>query len=358
MDIELMTFPQIKLAQSFFPDNGDGYMYFVKTISEDGIAKQVPCLITNDKREIRLDLLKKKGPHKLALIDTKYELPFEVPENFMDINELSVNSSYIQKWQADELPDSITHPRFVYKEIKSFVRSTYAGSEVEITILSLWIYATYYYSLFRSGFPYLTIIGTKGSGKSTLENIIQLLGFNAGFAHDCSVAALYRTVAMFGGTLIIDGDLMDEETPYDPIGTVMKAGYSDKGSVHRINADTGNFVSYNLFCPKVITGICGVEDVIADRCIQINTRLVDLETLSKLTDIYIYNNEKKDIVRSITSRAAISALMHFNEINQVFKETEVKAGNARLSMIIRPLAAIAKVVGEECEEKLVNYFYK
>lgn len=354
------NFPKIQLAQSFFPANGDGYMYFVKTIKDGETAKRVPCLITNKKEEIRLDLLKKKTNQSLLLINNKYELPVEIETNPVEVEDLSLQYMWVHRWRKGELEDIEIEPSTIIREIEAFIRSTYYTTDDIIKVLALWIYATYFYTLFKNGFPYMVFNGAKGTGKSTLDDIVHLLAFNPTFSVSISGPALYRTVAIFGGTFILDEQenmVESSKVNESDLAAVIKAGYSDKGKVHRWNNDIGFAEGFSAFGPKVISNINGVEDVIADRCIQINTYAAKEEHLSKLYDTNIFKGERRDEVYSISSRAAISALTHFKRVDEVFRtNTRVDTGNARLTQILRPLVTIARVVGGDYEDHLMTFY--
>lgn len=353
-------FPKIQLAQSFFPGNNDGYMYFVKTFKDGETAKRVPCLISNKQEEIRLDLLKKKDSQSLLLINNKYELPIEIETNQVEVEDLSLQHVWVHRWKKNEIKDIDISPSTIIREIEAFIRQTYYTSDDVVKVLALWIYATYFYTLFKNGFPYMVFNGAKGTGKSTLDDIVYLLAFNPTFSVSISGPALYRTVSVFGGTFILDEqENMSNSSKVNEsdLAAVIKAGYSDKGKVHRWDNDTKFAEGFSAFGPKVISNIMGVEDVIADRCIEIKTYSAKEEHLSKLTDTSIFKDLRREEVHSITSRAAISALTHFKEVDRVFHDnTRVDTGNARLTQILRPLVTIARVVGGDYEEHLMAFY--
>jgi hypothetical protein len=354
------TFPKIQLAQSLFPANGDGYMYFVKTLQDGDSTKRVPCLISNTQEEIRLDLLKRKDSQSLLLINNKYELPMEIENNQVEVEDLSLQYYWVNRWQQGEVSDLDISPSTIIRQIESIIRSAYYTSDDIVKVLALWIYATYFYTLFKNGFPYMVFNGAKGTGKSTLDDIVYLLAFNPTFSVSISGPALYRSVAIFGGTFILDEQenmVESSKVNESDLAAVIKAGYSDKGKVHRWNNELNFREGFSAFGPKVISNINGVEDVIADRCIEIKTYAAKEEHLKGLIDTNIYKEERRDEIYSITGRAAISALTHFNEVARVFHDnTRLDTGNARLTQILRPLVTIARVVGGDYEEHLLAFY--
>lgn len=360
-EVDLLRAPQkIQLAQSFFPEKGDGYMYFAKMVKDDDAPKMVPCLLSNRKEEIRLDLLKKKTPQSLLLIHNKYELPTEVETNVRDVENLSLQYEWIHKWINDEIDEMSYHPSNIIQEIEGFIRSIYYSTDEVIKVLALWIYATYFYTLFSSGFPYLVLNGAKGTGKSTLDAIIQLLGFNPTFVVNITESALFRSIHQFGGTFILDEleYLVDTKKVNESgLAAVIKSGYSDKGEVGRVDPDTGFTTYYKVFGPKVISNINGVDDVIADRCIYVETHQAPESVLKKLVAPEKFKGERRGEAYSITSRAAISALSYFRDVEQIFEtDTRLETGNARLTQILRPLVTIARLCGGDYEKYLMSFY--
>jgi hypothetical protein len=356
-----MLFPKIHLSQYFHIGNNDAFFYFSKVVKEGEISKLVPCLLTNKKEEIRLDLLRRKDPQCLLLINNRYELPMEVQTAVMDSIEVSVQYHWIQRWRNDELDPAEYDPKILIMEIESFIRKCYYTTEEIYKVLALWIYATYFYMLFRSGFPYLIFNGPKGSGKSTFDTIIYLLALNPKFALDMSAAALFRTISIEGGTFILDEieDLVDKRTVNSSeYAKVLKGGYADSAYIYRMNMDKGVSERFSVFGPKVISNIGGIEDVIGDRCIYIKTIQAPEHELRKLTNPIIFKEERRSEAHAITSRCVISALVHFQKVHELFNEADSRmdTGNARLTQILQPLIAMAKFVGGDYMEHLLSYY--
>src|SRR5690606_25070768 len=109
---------------------------------------------------------------------------------------------WVDKWKDGEVTDDEIDPKRLIKEIEDFIRKCYYLEESTLKVLTLWIYSTYYYMLFKSGFPYLMFTGPKGTGKSTLDILVYLLALNSKLALDMSESALYRSITTEGGTFI------------------------------------------------------------------------------------------------------------------------------------------------------------
>lgn len=352
---------RIQLAQSLFPRDGNGYMYFVKNAIDDGQLMEYPCLLSNKKNEIRLDFLKRKTAQCKLLIENKYELPREVDTNFVDVADLSLQYVWVDKWLKDEIPDEDLKPAKIIKEIEGFIRLMYYTTDDVVKVLALWIYATYFYTMFKSGFPYLQLTGGKGSGKSTLDDILYLLCFNPSFAISITGPSLFRQVGMFGGTFILDEQeaLADEKKVNESdMAGVLKGGYSTKGDVFRFDKENGWNEKFSPFGPKVISNINGLDSVIADRCIAITTFRAKEEKVKDLIETSVFREERREEIYNLTSRSALSALTHFEELDRVAKETNsrLQTGNLRLTQILKPLIIMARFVGGDYEEHLMRFY--
>lgn len=355
-------FPKINLSQHFNVTNNDAYFYFSRIIKDGETPKLVPCLLSNRKEEIRLDLMKRKDPQCVLLVQNRYEIPYEVPTAVMDPIEVSLQPYWVDKWKDNEIKPEDIDPGVLIKEIENFVKKCYYLEESTLKVLTLWIYSTYYYMLFKSGFPYLMFTGPKGTGKSTLDLMVYLLSLNAKIALDISESALYRSITFEGGTFILDEvEHLADKKHVDTNGyaKILKGGYSDSANVYRTNMDKGGATErFSVFGPKVISNINGIDDVIADRCIYVRTFRVPEEKLRGLEDPQIYREELRADVHAITSRCVLSALENFKEVSDRFHgiDSLFETGSARLTQILKPLVTIARFVGGDYEEHLMKYY--
>lgn len=365
-EFDATTIPvPITLSQFFHVHNNDAYFYFNRLIQDGSSVKMVPFLLTNKKEEIRLDLIKQKDPQCLLLIENKYILPYPVETAPMDPLEVSLQPGWVDKWKEGTIPPEDLDPANLIVEIEQYIdKFIYAQVEVK-KVLALWIYATYYHMLFKSGFPYIMLNGLKGTGKSTYDTVIYLLSLNAKMGLDFSSSALYRTITFQGGTLILDeiehlSDKRSADT--SDYAKILKGGYSDTSYVYRTDMDNGkgSIDRFTVFGPKVISNINGIDDVIADRCIIIRMFRVPTEYLASLENPDIYKNELRGEIHSTTSRCVLSAMENFHKVYELFNSpsSAFNTGNARLNQIIKPLFTIAKLVGGDYEKHLIAYYEK
>ncbi|MEG0728265.1 MAG: toprim domain-containing protein [Anaerovoracaceae bacterium] len=346
--------PKIKICQYFNVTNNDAYMYFTYMKADGDTYRKLPFLLRNDKELIRLDLLKRKDKQCMLSIDNKYELPLEVKEAVVDVSECSLTQKWVEEYLEGRIPKEQLSPGYLIREIeKAIKRFYYINDDNSYKVIALYIYSTYFYELFGQT-PYLFLNGEKGSGKSVLDMVIYLYAFNAKMAIDISEAALFRMVSIEGGTIILDEmeNLTSRSKTQDsPLASILKGGYCRSGLIYRHNNEKGITEGFNCYCPKVISNIFGLDDVIGDRCIQVNTYRAKISKDTKLEDPKYWQAERLDEVKELTSKCALSALESFQEVYKIYNNSLFETGNARLSQILTPIQAIANFVDKEEREK-------
>jgi hypothetical protein len=151
---------------------------------------------------------------------------------------------------------------------------------------SLWDIGTYFHPLFN-GFPYLYIGGVKRSGKTKVLTLHSALAFNAIFSGNMSTASIFRLIQNSRATLLVDETekLSDPTRELDFRGLFL-FGYKKGGAVYRVEKDSsGKQVTrrFEIYGPKALANIHGLEDVLEDRCKltfmrrSINRGIVDRE---------------------------------------------------------------------------------
>lgn len=343
----LITIPTIKLSQFFSVKNNDAYFYFTDVKSDGTTVRRIPFLLRNDGAKIRLDLYKRKDSQCLLLIDNKYELPEEVNEAKIKLSETSLIAEWANRYSEGGVSDAEISPHTLVCEIERYIRQFYYHKNTTVyKILSLWILGTYYYELFGQ-YPYLFLNGEKGSGKTMLDLSLYMFSLNAKLAVNISDSALFRLVSLEGGTIILDEieNLTSRGKTQDNLmATLLKGGYQRGSKVYRQNMETNATEGFEVFSPKVISNIYGVEDVIEDRCIRIDSFRMKIREGFQLEDPKYYLNEAMEDVRSVTSRCVLCALRHFQTLNNIYKQTKMITDNARLTQLLSPILSLAKFV--------------
>ena len=143
------------------------------------------------------------------------------------------------------------------------------------SLVTLWIIGTYFHKCFSS-YPYLFINALKRSGKTKLLDVLSLLAYNAIFSPNMSTSALFRLTQSAGATTLLDEteDLNDPDKQAD-FKSLLLSGYRRGAFVYR--SEKGENDSYipmpfDVYSPKAIANINGLNDVLEDRCITITMK--------------------------------------------------------------------------------------
>jgi hypothetical protein len=141
-------------------------------------------------------------------------------------------------------------------------------------ILALYTFLSYFSHAFEA-LGYLHVNGPKATGKTTIAKLFEALGFNAQLWVNASSASIFRTVDQLGGLLIFDEmeHRASKEHHHDSEAEILKSGYKRGARVVRVEGDKKKYVqSFNVYGPKVICNIEGLDDVLSDRAITIRTQ--------------------------------------------------------------------------------------
>jgi len=139
-------------------------------------------------------------------------------------------------------------------------------------LLTLWVIGTHFHPLFNT-YPYIYVGGISLSGKTKVLTLCSCLGFNSVLCADLSTAVLYRLIQDGRCSLFIDEaeDLHNRYLSAD-FRRILLSGYKKGLRVYRSRrTEDGNFTSesFEVYGPKMLANIEGLESVLGSRCITI-----------------------------------------------------------------------------------------
>jgi hypothetical protein len=191
-------------------------------------------------------------------------------------------SEFLMRWRHSDIKRFLEGETVAPGEVFSAIHhlfSTYVDfrSEIESKILTLWVIGTYFYTMFPA-YPYLTLNGPKNSGKSTVLRLLQPLAFNMITTSDPTGPAMFRLIHQTGCTVGID-EAERYHNPKDPammqIKQLLNSGYKHGMPAIRLIGENMKPQTFDVYSPKVMAAIMGLEDVLASRCIAIPMRRTD-----------------------------------------------------------------------------------
>jgi hypothetical protein len=215
-------------------------------------VKDMLALVTSDRRII--------FRHKEVLAKEKVRLRHDIPK-------------VMQRWSLKSVKDWLdgkveVDPLDVYVGVRTAFEEYIELEDPEAyDFLVLWSIGTYFFHLFPA-YPYIYVGGIKQTGKTKLLNILERICFNAKNSIDLTGSALFRNVEVFRSTLLIDeADILDNPERRQEIRKLLWGGYKRGSLVDRTNPNTLQPEWFEVYSPKAIANIKGVEDVLEDRCI-------------------------------------------------------------------------------------------
>ncbi|MBZ0276111.1 MAG: hypothetical protein K8I60_08205, partial [Anaerolineae bacterium] len=225
-----------------------------------------PYLVTSSRE------LKRVTDEQIISVDGKEIALRVIPEG----------SEFLQRWRYSDirrfLEGETVLPGAVFTTIRDlFTRYVDFRSPVESRILTLWTIGTYFYQMFPA-FPYLALNGPKNSGKSTVLRVLQPLAFNMISTSDPTGASMFRLIHYTSCTVGID-EAERYHNPRDPgmqqIRQLLNSGYKQGMPAIRITGEDMKPQAFDVYSPKILAAIMGLEDILASRCIAIPMRRTD-----------------------------------------------------------------------------------
>ena len=218
--------------------------------------REMPFLITSDRQKI---LCAKETLAALHLRLAYRVVSFE--------NRWSLEG--IRAW----LEGATVNPSEVYESVRqAWQRYIEFDNQDFYDLIALWSIGTYFFHLFNT-YPYIYVGGLKRTGKTKILTVASFLCFNAIFTNNISTASLYRLTQSGRCTLLLDEtEKLSSKERAEELRNLLLAGYKKGAPVYRTEKKSGERLTpeaFNVYTPKIICNISGIEDVLEDRCIPI-----------------------------------------------------------------------------------------
>ncbi|MBZ0280757.1 MAG: hypothetical protein K8L97_08440 [Anaerolineae bacterium] len=255
-------------------------------------------------------------------------------------------SEFLMRWRFGDIQRFLSGetiaPSIVFHTIHDLF-TTYLDfkSPVESRVLTLWIIGTYFYTMFPA-YPYLALNGPKNSGKSTVLRVAQPLAFNMVNTSDPTGPSMFRLIHTTSCTVGID-EAERFHNPKDPgmqqIRQLLNSGYKQGMPAIRITGDDMKPQAFDVYSPKILAAIAGLEDILASRCIAVPMRRTDRKMPTFPADFD---------GTAIRHQLYTLALTHFQSIyRNYFERPELHTLHNRSGELWSPLVALAAFFEEE-----------
>jgi DNA primase len=288
-----------------------------------------PYLITSS-RELR-----RLSDEQIILLSDKEVALRVIPEG----------CEFLMRWRFADiqryLQGEIVDPGAVFTTVHDlFTRYVDFRSPVESRLLTLWTIGTYFYTMFPA-YPYLALNGPKNSGKSTVMRVLQPLAFNMVTTSDPTGPSMFRLIHYTSCTVGID-EAERYHNPKDPgmqqIRQLLNSGYKQGMPAIRLIGEDMKPQAFDVYSPKILAAIAGLEDILASRCIPVPMRRTDQQMPTFPPDF-----DGASIRHTLYSLA----LTHFQPIyHNYFERPELHQLHNRSGELWSPLVALAAFFDE------------
>ncbi|MGE5406946.1 MAG: hypothetical protein ACM3NR_04460 [Methanosarcina sp.] len=283
--------------------------------------------------------------HSKGGVEEKYITPngevFNSLQEAMD--KLSQNTEKVSNCLTlGQMKNNQLSGQEVIESIKSILKQhIYLTDESEYTLLALYVLMTYSYQLFRR-IPYINLKGPKGSGKTTVMEILQHLVQGPEILSNVSAASLFRMIEQRNPTLLIDEveHLGIMSNSNHPLVQLLNSGYQKDGKTVRIVQ--GCPISFSTYSPKILAGISNLTPTTEDRCI-----LIPMQKAKSRLKTFVYDpameNEFMQLKRHILthlSRNSKNIVSYIHDPESLGVDARINNRNLDLWF---PILTLAKV---------------
>lgn len=250
-----------------------------------------------------------------------------------DKNTIPMSSIVERRWRGASMGaflDGTAKPENTARLVKDmtdyFRRYIWHTDETTHEILALYAMGTYAARIFRA-FPYLSLNGLAGSGKSNTLDLMYELCFNAVYTANISPSALFRTIESTFATCIRDeAEQFNKKTPenMDEL-TMLNAGYKSGAKVMRSGKNSqGQFdvEEFDLYSPKIFAGINMLNDTLLTRSILIKMFKAPKDVVKNMPRMVQSRGSLLNVGADLRDRLHVWFMTKFVLIQQVYDQYE------------------------------------
>jgi hypothetical protein len=230
-------------------------------------------------------------------------------------------------------------------DLARYVRRFVVIGEHELIAVVLWIMHTHAIDA-TDATGYLNVTSPeKASGKTRLLEVLELLVRDAWLAASTSAAALTRKVDQDSPTLLldeVDAMMKGDKDRAETVRGILNAGHRRSGKCTTCIGQGKDitFRDWHVFGAKALTGIGGLHDTLASRCIPISLKKRrDDEHIERFRE-----REQREDATALRDRAASWVVDHFDDLIAARPDLPDELSD-RAQDIWEPLLAIADAFG-------------
>jgi hypothetical protein len=228
----------------------------------------------------------------------------------------------------------------LYNDLNHYLQSyIYLKDKRFYTLLTLWSIGTYVFRIFRY-YPYIHLNAEKGSGKTTLMEILLPICFNGDLSTDSTAAAQCEEIHNNSSTIFQD-EVENLTSGHSNLNMrILKSGFSKSGRINRKSR------FYSTYSPKMFAGINSIDDVLSDR-------MITIPMIKKLPDepvkYYYLNEEIKKRQSEMVDKLYMFGLKCSYKISEIYENglPVLEHLKNRAWDLWAPILSIAKAIDGE-----------
>lgn len=250
----------------------------------------------------------------------------------------------VAKKIVTQLKQNPVSPLKLYTNYTNYTKYIDFDYKYDNLILLIWSLGTFCFEIFDY-YPIIKINAPKSSGKTKVCTLTSLTTRFGTLTQNVSSSWLFRMIERRKPTLVIDDmEILADKEKGEDINSVLRAGWYRGGMVGRCNKNTLDPEEYNVYCPKIVSNIKGLnDDALESRTIPISLiRSKDKDILN--IDITPLGNDDTNLAWALN---ALFAGENAIRIKEVYNSLEPVEGlNGRDWQMWKSLLSIARVVDE------------
>ena len=199
----------------------------------------------------------------------------------------------------------------IFESIKKILSEYIDIDNHKKTLIALWIMGTYLHNSFET-YPYLFLNAMRGSGKTRTLKMISSMAWEGQLLASLTESVLFRSK----GTLAVDEFESIGSKEKQALRELLNAGYKKGITIRRMRKvkkknEEGNMTegqeaeSFDAYRPIVMANIWGMDEVLGDRCIQLNLEKSNSIIHTKKIEDFYSNEEIKKIRDSLVTTSVV-----------------------------------------------------
>lgn len=314
-------------------------VFYIGTILE-GEKHQIDAVVTSDRKIYG-------GFPENNKIKKEFGLNYRFPL-FADCMDFWWSHESIQKWVYESYAVDIAE--LFHKVVELNKKYMIYEDPRTHTYIALDIMRSYFFPLFPAN-SRTYFHADPGSGKTNQIMIYDALAFNPITSADFSSASIYRIIESTGGTILIDDfDLLPEEQKSAIIQHI-RVNYKKFKTIRADGNRKNRPYAYNSYSHLVFNNVYGLgnDDITTERIITIR-----LLKHPEARDLIV--NPEDPIWKPIRDDLHVCVLQYWKDVKDCYDKLKIDDFEARELELIKPILAIAKVIGEKVYHEVLNWF--